>query len=204
MDSLITIANSLLAISQNGLHFCKDPFDKERYEQIRKIAANIMSQKSSLSIEEIFNIYCEHGYATPKLDVRGAVFKDNKILMVEERFEKVWSLPGGWVDINDSPSEAVCREIFEESGFTTKAVKLIALLDTNRHSHPPRLLHTYKLFFLCELLGGEKKESIETSAVDFFDKNKIPKNLSANRVTLTQIDLVYKHKHNPSLPTEFD
>lgn len=135
MDRLVQIADSLLAIAQNGLFFTKDVFDKERYLQIQKIAASIVTEKSSLNFDEILDLFsCEKGYATPKLDVRGAVFKDNKILLVKEISDQLWTLPGGWVDINESPSEAVCKEILEESGFKTKAVKLMALYDKSKHA----------------------------------------------------------------------
>ena len=123
--------------------------------------------------------------------------------MVKERTDNLWSLPGGWIDINESPSEAVVREIHEESGFLTRAIKLMALFDKHKHPHPPQLPHTYKLFFICELLGGEKKTSIETSEVDFFAKDKLP-NLSLSRVVNAQIGRAFVHKYDLNLPTDFD
>lgn len=204
MDKLIQIADSLFAIAQNGLLFTKDPFDKERYLQIKKIAASILAEKSTLSPDIIIDLFsCEKGYATPKVDVRGAVFKDDKILLVRERSDQLWTLPGGWIDINESPSEAVCKEILEESGFETKAIKLMALFDKNKHPHPPQLPHTYKVFFICELIGGEKKSSIETSEIDFFARDQLP-HLSLNRVTETQIERAFEHIHHINLPTDFD
>lgn len=204
MDKLIQIADSLFAIAQNGLLFTKDPFDKERYLQIKKIAALILAEKSTLTPDIIIDLFsCEKGYATPKVDVRGAVFKDNKILLVKERSDQLWTLPGGWIDINESPSEAVCKEILEESGFETKAIKLMALFDKNKHPHPPQLPHTYKIFFICELIGGEKRSSIETSEVEFFEKDKLP-NLSLNRVISAQIERAFEHMHDINLPTDFD
>ena len=204
MDKLIQIADSLFAIAQNGLLFTKDPFDKERYLQIKKIAALILAEKSTLTPDIIIDLFsCEKGYATPKVDVRGAVFKDNKILLVKERSDQLWTLPGGWIDINESPSEAVCKEILEESGFETKAIKLMALFDKNKHPHPPQLPHTYKIFFICELIGGEKRPSIETSEVEFFEKDKLP-NLSLYRVIAAQIERAFEHMHDINLPTDFD
>lgn len=204
MDKLIEMANSLFAIAQNGLLFSKDVFDKERYYQIQKIAASILAEKSNLNFDQIIDLFsCEKGYATPKLDVRGAIFKENKILLVKERSDNLWSLPGGWVDVNESPSEAVCKEIYEESGFKAKAVKLIALLDKNKHPHPVQLPHTFKALFLCELIGGEKRTSIETSEVEFFEKNNLP-DLSLNRVLKSYIERAFEHRANRSLPTDFD
>lgn len=204
MDKLVEIANSLFAIAQNGLFFTKDAFDKERYLQIQKIAASILVEKSSFSFDKIIDLFnCEKGYATPKLDVRGAVFKGDKILLVKERSDQLWTLPGGWVDVNESPSEAVCKEIYEESGFKTKAIKLMALFDKNKHPHPIQLPHTYKIFFICELIGGEKKANIETSEIEFFEKDQLP-NLSLNRVVKSQIDRAFEHKQNMKLPTDFD
>lgn len=204
MDKLIQIANSLFAVAQNGLLYSKDVFDIERYSQIQKIAASILSEKSNLTAEQILDIFsCEKGYATPKVDVRGAVFEDNKILLVKERTDQLWSLPGGWVDINESPSEAVCKEIWEESGFETKAIKLMALYDKNKHAHPAQLPHTYKLFFICKLIGGEKKTSIETSEVEFFKRDQLPA-LSLHRVVQSQIERAFEHMKDINLPTDFD
>lgn len=203
-DKLIQIADSLFAIAQNGLHYTVNPFDKERYLQIKKIAAVIMAEKSTFNCDKIINLFStETGYVTPKLDVRGAVFKDDKILLVKEREDECWALPGGWVDVNESPSEAIRREIVEESGYETQVIKLMALFDKNKHPHPPQLPHTYKLFFICELLGGAKKTSIETSEVNFFAKDQLP-NLSLNRVISTQIERAFDHQHDLSLPTDFD
>lgn len=204
MDKLVEIANSLFAIAQNGLLFTKDAFDKDRYQQIQHIAASILVEKSNMNFDTIMNLFHqETGYATPKLDVRGAVFKDNKILLVKERSDQCWSLPGGWIDVNESPSEAVCKEILEESGFTTKAIKLMALYDRNKHPHPTSLPHIFKAFFICELTGGEKKTSIETSEVDFFEQDQLPE-LSLNRVVQSQIDRAFEHWHDMALPADFD
>lgn len=204
MDKLVAIADALFAIAQNGLHFTDDPFDKERYHQIQTIAASILADKSDLSAEKILDLYSlEAGYATPKVDVRGAAFKDNKILLVKESSDGRWSLPGGWVDINETPSEAICKEIFEESGFKAKAIKLMAVYDKYKHTHPIQLPHTYKIFFICDIIGGEKTTSIETTDIDFFAKDNIPE-LSLQRVAKSQIERAFAHKENMSLPADFD
>lgn len=195
----------LMSIAQNGLAFAKDPYDAERYRAIHDVASEIISAHAEdINADKIkLLIAAEQGYATPKIDVRGGVFDDDKILLVRERSDGLWSLPGGWADINDSPSEAVTREIEEESGFKTIAAKLVAMYDRNRHDHPPMLYHVYKTFFLCDIVGGEATHSIETDAVKFFSEHEIG-DLSTPRVTLGQIHTLFKHNRDRSLPTEFD
>ncbi|MFI4962895.1 MAG: NUDIX hydrolase [Legionellales bacterium] len=204
MDQLVRLAESLFAIAQNGLTYTENVFDIERYHQIQDIAASIMAKKSTLPLDKIKDLFTQAtGYATPKLDVRGAVFKDNTILLVKERADSLWTMPGGWVDVGESPSEAVCKEIREESGFEARAIKLMAVYDKYKHPHPQGLPHLYKLFFICEITGGEKKTSIETSDVAFFDKDNIPE-LSLPRVLSSQIARAFEHKANMSLATDFD
>lgn len=194
----------LQAIAQNGLAYCKDPFDKTRYVSIQKIVAEIIAYYSECELSQVFNtISAGKGYLTPKLDVRAAIFQDDQILLVQERTDSLWSLPGGWVDINDSPSEAVEREVLEETGYITKAVKLLALYDNMKHDHPPQLPHIHKCFFLCEIMSGEPKQSIETQDIRFFTADKLPQ-LSLPRVTYQQINRLFKHYHNMSWPTDFD
>lgn len=204
MDKLVQIADSLLAIAQTGLFYTKDVFDKERYIKIQKIAAELLAAKSVLNSETILDLFSlEKGYATPKMEVRGAVFQEDKILLVKERCDQLWSLPGGWADVYETPSEAVCKEIFEESGFETKAIKLFAVVDKKKHAHPTQLPHTIKIFFICQLTGGEKKTSIETCDVDFFSRDNLPE-LSLHRVLPSQIARAFEHKDNMGLPTYFD
>lgn len=194
----------LQAIAQNGLTFTTDPFDKERYEQVQRIAAEIMASYSELDEDKILDFFrYEIGYATPKVDVRGAVFRDDRILLVREREECLWTLPGGWADIGDSPREAVAREVLEESGYDVHVAKLAALYDRNKHDHPPLVYHIYKLFFICDIIGGEPKGSLEVDAVDFFAEDDLPE-LSTSRITTHQIQRMFEHHRNPSLPTEFD
>lgn len=196
-------ANELRAIAQNGIEYTKDPYDKERFNQLMDISAEILSNHSNYDFNSIKNIIInEKGYATPKVGVRGAVFKDDKILLVREADDKNWSLPGGWADINESPSHAVVREIEEESGYLTKATKLAALQDRNKHLEE-HLYHEYICFFLCDLVGGKKKLSVETIDVDFFSLDKLPP-LSKKRVGEKQINLMFEHFKKPDLPTYFD
>jgi ADP-ribose pyrophosphatase YjhB (NUDIX family) len=197
-------ARRLQAIAQNGLTFSRDHFDIERYEQLRAIAAEIMAAHSESDVNVIRDLFAgQVGYATPKVDVRGAVFRDDAILLVKERSDGCWTLPGGWADVGDSPAEAVVREIAEESGYQARAVKLLALYDRNKHGHPPIPDHTYKLFFLCELIGGAPAESAETDAVGFFTEHELP-DLSLTRVTPAQIARLFTHYRNPGLPADFD
>lgn len=196
----------LQALAQNGLTYSKNPYDIERYHQLRAIAADIMATHTDAESTYIHDLFSqEQGYATPKIDVRGAVFKEQKILLVKEKEDGCWTLPGGWADIGDSPKDAVEREIYEESGYTTQAIKLVAVYDRNhhRHGHPPFAYHVYKLFFLCQLISGTPTISIETEEVGFFGKQEIPE-LSLTRVVPSQITRLFDHHTNPTLQTEFD
>ncbi|MGF1492944.1 MAG: NUDIX hydrolase [Microcoleaceae cyanobacterium] len=199
-------AKELQAIAQTGLHFTEGQYDRERYEQIRVIASEIFATHSDASPDMILNLFCqETGYATPKVDVRGAVFQDGKILLVQEVLDQNrWTLPGGWADVNETPSQAVTREIFEESGFETKIVKLMAVYDRTKQGHQPLMpYHVYKMFFLCEITGGAAKTSYETSGVDFFAADEIPE-LSVSRVLPQQIERFFLHAQHLDWPTEVD
>ena len=197
-------AQRLQAIAQTGLTFTKNPFEQERYEQIREVAVEIMSAHSELSIDPIRDLFADQaGYATPKVDVRGVVFRDETILLVKERRDGRWTLPGGWADVNDSPGEATVREVHEESGYRVRASKLLACYDRNKHGHPPFAFHIYKLFFQCELLGGAPVSSIETDGVGWFGEDDIPQ-LSLPRVTPEQIKRFFEHLRHPKWPTDFD
>lgn len=194
----------LRAIAQTGLEFGESEYDLERYRAIRDIADEIMSSHTGVDHPAISDFF-EHdsGYATPQVDVRGGVFRDEEILLVRERRDGLWTLPGGFADVNDGPSEAVEREIREESGYEARAVKLAMVYDKRRHEHPPSPRHTYKLFFLCDLLGGSAATSYETSAVDFFAPDRLPP-LSTHRISAAQIARLFEHLRDPALPTDFD
>jgi ADP-ribose pyrophosphatase YjhB (NUDIX family) len=198
-------ARRLLAIAQIGLTYAEGVFDRERYEQIRQIGAEMMAKQSDADYQKTLELFsAEVGYATPKVDVRGVVFRDDRILMVKECTDGCWSLPGGWVDVNESPSDAAVREIAEETGFQTRAVKLLAIWDRAKHPHfPPYPFHIYKITMLCELLGGKATPSHETPEVGFFAEGALPK-LSIDRVTSGQIARLFEHHRNADLPTDFD
>lgn len=204
--NILEWARKVQAIAQNGLAFTQDTFDRERFEQLQQLVAQILTSELDITPGQLKELWQgDEGYATPKVDVRGGVFDGNKVLLVRERSDGKWTLPGGWVDVGDAPSFAVEREIREESGYLAKAVKLAAVLDRNnpRHGHPPSILHIYKLFFVCERTGGTATLSNETDGVEFFPVSELPP-LSIGRASRPQIERLYEHHMNRSLPTDFD
>lgn len=197
------------AIAQTGLAFTRDPYDRERYERLRTIAADMIAYRTSdLAAAPLARLFeAEHGYTTPKVDVRGGVFDaDGRVLMVREVQDGGrWTLPGGWADVNQTPAECVLREIREESGFEAAIVKLALLHDRARQGHqPPGLFSIYKLFFLCRVTGGAARPSLETSEVRFFARDELPTELSRGRTLPHQLDRLFAHQAAPGLPTEFD
>ena len=195
----------LLAISQTGLTFATDQFDRERYTRVRELVEEMlrMPRPANAQFDPSVMLGKESGYATPKVDVRGAAFRDGRVLMVRERSDGLWTLPGGWADVNQSPAEAIVKEVREESGFESKVIKVAALFDRRRHPHPAQFHHAYKVFFLCELTGGNAEVSNETDGVDFFAEDALPP-LSVQRVTAPQIQLMFRHQREPGIPTDFD
>lgn len=201
--SILELARRLLALSQNGLHFTPLEYDRERYREIIDIALRLLQTESHAAEVLRQAWFVEDGYATPKIDVRGAIFRDDRVLLVRETQDGKWTLPGGWADVNDSPAYAVEKEIEQESGFTARAVKLAALYDRNKHEHPPYLFHAWKVFFICEVLGGEPRMSNETDGVEFFALDALPE-LSTGRSTAAQIRRMHEHHLHREWPTEFD
>jgi len=198
-------AQKLQAIAQNGLTYARDPFDVERFLQVRQVAAEMLAAGSdSAKVDDLIELFRRNfGYATPKVDVRAAVFDKDRILLVRERADGCWTLPGGWADVGDPPSVAAVREVREESGYEARVKKLAAIYDRELHDHPPYPFHSYKLFFICELTGGEARTSKETTAVDFFFEDAIPK-LSLPRATPKQIKHMFDHYRHLEWPTSFD
>ncbi|MFJ7940282.1 NUDIX hydrolase [Peribacillus sp. NPDC096622] len=197
-------AKQLQSIAQAGLTYSKDVYDLERFELIRNISIEILSQQTDMDRTVIKDLFAsETGYATPKVDIRAVVFRDNKILMVRENTDGNWALPGGWGDIGLTPSEVAIKEVKEESGFEVKAIKLLGVLDKKCHPHPPSLYHVYKIFIQCEIIGGQPIKGIETSAVEFFAENELP-TLSIARNTKTQIEMAFRNLKNPQEPVYFD
>ena len=197
-------AQRLQAIAQSGITYSPNQYDLDRYEAVREIAAEMMASGSAGPIAPIRDLFAgQTGYATPKVDMRAAVFREERILLVREREDGNWTLPGGWADIGESPAEAVVREVREETGYETRAVKLLAVFDRNRHGHPPFPFYTYKVFFRCEVVGGAPAVSYETTGVEWFTEDGLPA-LSTTRVTEAQIHRFFEHARNPDWPTEFD
>jgi ADP-ribose pyrophosphatase YjhB (NUDIX family) len=204
MSSVLELSRRLLALSQTGLHFTTEEYDRERYREIGDIAARLLELQGEVGADAVRQAwFVEDGYSTPKMDVRGAIFRDGRVLLVRERIDNKWTLPGGWADINDSPTTAVLKEIEQESGFTARVTKLAAVYDRNKHNHPAYLFHAWKLFFVCEITGGAARPSYETTAVEFFPLDSLPE-LSTGRSTDDQIRRMYQHHLDPHLPTEFD
>jgi len=202
-------ARELQAIAQNGLTFSENVYDRERYKQVRDLAVEIMATYTGENAEHLRDLFDRQaGYATPKIDVRGVVFKGDALLLVREiQDHGRWTLPGGWADINDTPSEATIREVYEESGYRARVVKVLAVYDRTKQGHPPYPFHTYKLFFECELLDETpvpNPHDHETGEATFFTEDHIPADLSVMRVTAAQIARFFEHHRNPTLPTDFD
>lgn len=203
-EKWLELAQRLQSIAQSGLFYSNNEFEIERYKLVMEIAEEMISMKTGFEKDEIDKLFIrEAGHPTPKVDVRGVVFKDNKILLVKEKVDGKWTVPGGWADVGSSPSENAEREVFEESGYRVKAKKVLAVYDRNKQGHTPFIFHLYKIFFLCEIIGGESKTSFETDDVDFFGLDELPE-LSTGRVTRKQIERFFEHYKNPDLPTDFD
>lgn len=196
-------AREIYSLSQVGLTYTKNEFDIERYKRLQEIAAEIIANQSELTKETIFDSFSmQSGYVTPKIDVRGAVIHNNKILLIQERMDGKWAMPGGWADLGNAPASVAEREVWEESGFRVKAEKVVAVIDANR-IQPMEFYHAYKLIFLCKLLDGEPRVSHETLAVDFFDLDNLPP-LSSYRTNENMLREVFAHVEDPFRPTLFD
>jgi len=202
---LLEWARSLQAIAQTGLAYEPRVYDVERYEQVRRIAAEMLADPARVDADGVEGLLASQiGHATPKVDVRGAVFRDGAILLVEEASDLGWSLPGGWADVGETPSEAVVREVLEESGYRTRAVKLIGVYERDRRATRPHVWHIWKLAFLCELQDEEQLPlGAETTDARFFARDELPR-LRYSRASEWQIERCFAHHDDPPLPTEFD
>jgi ADP-ribose pyrophosphatase YjhB (NUDIX family) len=202
-------AQRLQALSQTGLAFAINDFDRDRYRQIGAIAAEMLAIPSESTPSVIQGLFdTQAGYATPKVDVRGVVIHHDKLLLVREKLDGGrWTLPGGWADVGESPGIAAAREIQEEAGYQARATKLLAFYDRNKHGHPPYIFHAYKAFFQCELLDEQQNliANAETEESGWFTETELPSlELSIGRVTLVQLHRFYEHHRHPDWPTDFD
>lgn len=200
----LAIAREIQQLSQTGSAFAVTDYEKDRYKRLTEITAEIIEHHTILEKESLVKILMEQpGYATPKIDVRAAVVKDGKILLVQESTDNCWAMPGGWADVGDVPSEVASRECKEESGFDVKPIKVIGVYDANRVGGRLEFFHAFKIIFLCELLGGKATPSEETLDVKFFDFYKLP-SLSLNRTNEKHINEIKLHLENPERKTYFD
>jgi len=201
---LLRWAREIQALAQTGYEFAKDEYQKDRCRRLMEIAAEMVSENSDLEFIPVAAAFRKQlGYATPKVDVRSAVFDRGRLLLVREVEDGGWTMPGGWADVGEVPSEAAEREVWEEAGFRVKARKVIGVYDANRIV-PIQLFHAFKVVFLCDLLGGEPRPSRETTEVDFFSREEIPPQLSGERTRVRHIEDAFAALQDPTVPTVFD
>jgi len=208
----LDLLRRVLALAGTGLHFTgtqyrsdgSREFDRERYEEIGKLAAQLIAAQTNAPLGDLIKAWhADDGYHTPKVDVRGAIFQDDRVLLVRERGDGKWTLPGGWGDVNESPAFAVEKEIQQESGYTAKAVKLAAVYDRRKRNVPNSVFYIWKLFFICEITGGAPQVSSETDGVEFFPMTALPA-LSTGRTVQYQLERMYQHHLQRELPADFD
>ena len=203
-DKWLDFAIRIQSIAQAGLLYGKDQYDTERYGELRKIAAEMISEKTDISVEKVYDLFCnETGYQTPKVDTRAAVFMDDKILLVHEN-NGTWSLPGGWCDVDQSIASNTEKEVKEEAGFTVKAEKLIAVQDWRKHNVTNYAYGVVKAFVMCRYESGNFEENIETTEIAFFGKDELPDHLAVEKCTREQILMCFEAYENPEMPTLFD
>ncbi|MFB1050320.1 NUDIX hydrolase [Paraliobacillus sp. JSM ZJ581] len=197
-------AKRMQAIAQAGLTFSKDVFDKERYQELSDLSVEIMHEYTEVKTDKITELFTnETGYPTPKVDVRAAVFKHDQLLLVKEKSDNTWALPGGFCEIGSSASDNLRKEVKEEAGLTIEPSRLLAVLDKNKHDHPPDPYHFYKLFIYCDIVGGDTQTGVETNGVQFFSENNLP-NLSLKRNTEAQIKMMFDFMKDPTKQPMFD
>jgi len=200
----LTWAREIQALSQTGLAHATTDYDTKRYQRFIEIAAEIVHDHTDLPKEPILRHFlAQPGYATVKVDVRGAIIRNGKILLVQERTDEHWCMPGGWADVGEFPSEMVVREVLEESGFEVVPRKVIGVYDANRGPEPMEFFHAYKIIFLCEIIDGEPRPSEETMAVDFFNFDRLPP-LSVHRTNNRHLAEIQAHLKDKNRPTAFD
>lgn len=204
MDKWLEWAIELQSLAQIGLTYTSNVFDIERYNRIREISAEMMSEKSGISVDKVKDLFCnETGYQTPKIDTRGAIFVDEKILLVHEKND-TWSLPGGWCDVLQSIGSNTIKEIKEETGLNAKPIKLIAVQDRNKHNMPVYAYGVCKVFVLCSLIDGEFVANDETSEIKYFSLDELPENLANEKTTKEQIAMCFEAYRKDNWVTQFD
>ena len=203
-QSLLSIAQRVHALAQTGLTYGLGKFDLERYKELHDLSQQLfgMAMGTELETTQVL-LPIEPGYRTPKVDVRAFVLQEGQLLMVRERADGRWSLPGGWADVGYTPSEVAVKEVWEETQLTVVAQRLLALWDKKCHPHPPYPEYTYKVCIQCEVVSGDIGPTTETSDVAFFPLEQLPL-LSENRITKSQIEMVWERAMNPHLPPALD
>ena len=204
MEKWLKWAIEIQSLSQIGLTYTKDVYDRERYQRLREISAEMLAEKTEVSIEKVKDLFChETGYQTPKLDTRAAIFRNNKILLVHEN-NGTWSLPGGWCDVLESVKSNTENEVREETGLNVKAVKIISIQDRNKHNKPVYVYGVCKIFVLCEVINGKFVENIETTEIRYFSLQDLPHNLAEEKTNKEQIEMCFKAYLNENWQTQFD
>ena len=204
MEKWLKWAIEIQSLSQIGLTYTKDVYDRERYQRLREISAEMLAEKTEVSIEKVKDLFChETGYQTPKLDTRAAIFRNNKILLVHEN-NGTWSLPGGWCDVLESVKSNTEKEVREETGLNVKAVKIISIQDRNKHNKPVYAYGVCKIFVLCEVINGKFVENIETTEFRYFSLQDLPHNLAEEKTNKEQIEMCFKAYLNENWQTQFD
>lgn len=204
MEKWLKWAIEIQSLSQIGLTYTKDVYDRERYQRLREISAEMLAKKTEVSIEKVKDLFChETGYQTPKLDTRAAIFRNNKILLVHEN-NGTWSLPGGWCDVLESVKSNTEKEVREETGLNVKAVKIISIQDRNKHNKPVYAYGVCKIFVLCEVINGNFVENIETTEIRYFSLQDLPHNLAEEKTNKEQIEMYFKAYLNENWQTQFD
>ncbi|OKZ75458.1 MAG: ADP-ribose pyrophosphatase [Clostridium sp. 26_22] len=204
MEKWLKWAIEIQSLAQAGLTYTDNVYDIERYERLREIAAEIIEEKSNISLEKVKDLFCnENGYQTPKIDTRAAIFKDDKILLTHEN-NGTWSLPGGWCDVLESVASNTIKEVKEETGLDVETIKIIAVQDRNKHNKPIYAYGVCKIFVLCNVIGGEFIENIETTEIKYFSLDEIPNNLAEEKTNNEQIEMCFKAYKDEKWQTQFD
>ncbi|MFA5802114.1 MAG: NUDIX hydrolase [Thermoleophilia bacterium] len=204
MPQWLEWAREIQGLCQTGLTFAATDYEVQRYTRLSEIAAEIVASQTDESLEKLVrNFSAQPGYATAKIDVRGAVVREGRILLVQERRDERWAMPGGWADVGDIPSEMVAREVWEESGFEVVPRKVVAVFDANRGGRPLEFFHAYKIIFLCDIAGGEARPSDETMDARFFSFDELPP-LSMQRTNEKHLAEVRAHLDDECRPAAFD
>lgn len=204
MEKWLKWAIEIQSLAQIGLEYTDNVYDIERYERLREISAEMIAEKTDLTLDKVKNLFCnESGYQTPKIDTRAAIFKDNKILLVHEN-NGTWSLPGGWCDVLESIKSNTEKEVKEETGLNVRATKVISIQDRNKHNKPIYAYGVCKVFVLCDIIDGEFIENIETTEIKYFSLDELPNNLAEEKTNKEQIEMCFNAYYDKDWQTQFD